>query len=60
MAISKCVTCGTVGRFEAVDCVPLGLTLIQCGNCGGVVGVVDLTMQQKIDKLTKEVRDKLS
>jgi len=58
MAVSKCVSCGTVGRFEAVDFESLGLQLIQCGHCGGVVGVMDLTMHQKIDKLTKEVGGK--
>jgi hypothetical protein len=60
MAISKCISCETKGRFEEVDFVALGLKFIQCGNCGGVVGVKDLGMQQAIQKLTEEVRKKLA
>jgi hypothetical protein len=58
MALSKCVSCGMQGRFEEVDFVPLGLKLIQCAQCGGVVGVRDFTMRQAIDKLTKEMGKK--
>jgi hypothetical protein len=44
---------GKPARFESVPYASLGLELIQCTKCGGVVGVTDQALAQKLEKLFK-------
>jgi len=57
MAVSACGKCGEKDRFEVVvkeslPGSPCKIALVQCANCGAVVGVLDYS---SIEQRTKEL-----
>ena len=58
MAVSTCMHCGG-HSFEVALFTPLGqsykLSLIQCANCGVPVGVLDPSVQARIEALKSDI-----
>ena len=58
MAVSTCIKCGG-HSFEVGRLTPLGeshrLTLVQCGQCGTPIGVLDPGIGSQLEALKSEV-----
>jgi transcription elongation factor Elf1 len=58
MAVSTCIKCGG-HSFELALFTPLGesnkLTMVQCANCGTLIGVMDTTLRAAIEALQGKV-----